>query len=377
MPRNTFTGITGIAGALTGLVLLLGCGGQDDAEPQLRPVLVAQAQVLDQGSARVFPGQVQAIGEVRLGFEVPGHVTDIMVKPGDRVAAGQPLARLDTERFELAIDQAESSVASARAAAAEAETAYTRAQALFARDAIAPAALDNARSAAETAQAQLRGAKASLQQAHSNLRDTTLLAPYDGLIAERLLESFTQVQAKQPILVLQAYDRLRISIQVPESYVLSLGGDREQRRRLRPQAEVQFVGHPQRIYEASFDEVATSPDPSTLTWAVRFVMPVPEDLTVLPGMSCRVRLLGADGQGHDRSLMIPVSAVVEDEQGHSAVWLVDEHSRVQRQSVQLGALRDGMVDIISGLDEGALVVRAGQQALVAGMQVRPQEAPAP
>lgn len=354
-----------------------GCTGSEPLDSDARPVLVAEATLAEVESSRVFPGRVQAIGEVRLGFEVPGHIEDILVKPGDRVAAGQALARLDAERFTIAITQAESAVASAQAAAVEAETAYSRAQTLFARDAIAPAALDHARSAAETAQAQLRGAQASLEQARNNLRDTTLLAPYDGLIAERLVENFTQVQAKQPILILQAYDRLRISIQVPEAYVLSLGGDRERRRQLRPRAMVQFVGHPQRVYEATFDEVATSPDPSTLTWAVRFIMPVPEDLTVLPGMSCSVRLRGADTAQDSTGVMIPLSAVIEDSQGQPAVWLIDAQQQLQRHPVILGPIDGGQVHIVEGLEAGALVVRAGHSAIYEGMRVRAQEARQP
>lgn len=372
---DVFTNIRAcnLAMLVGGLFLAAGCGKQESETTIARPVLVAQASLAEDSSARVFPGRVQAIGEVRLGFEVPGYVEDILVKPGDRVAAGQPLARLDTERFTLAITQAESSVASAQAAADEALAGYTRAQTLFEREAIAPAALDHARSAAETAQAQLRGAQASLDQAHTNLRDATLLAPYDGLIAERLLETFTQVQAKQPILLLQTYDRLRVSVQVPEAYVLGLGGDRQRRRELRPRAEVQFIGHSQRIYEAVFDEVATSPDPTSLTWAVRFIMPVPEDLTVLPGMSCSVRLIGADVEQASTGVVIPLAAVVEDAQGQPAVWRIDQAQRVQRHSVVLGPTADNQVRIVEGLEAGALVVRAGQAALHEGMLVRAQE----
>lgn len=367
----------GLGGISFLAMFLAACGGQSTTA-QLGPsVLVVAVEERHHDLERSFPGRVSAIGEVRLGFEVPGQIDAILVKPGDRVVAGQALAQLATHRFTIAIEQAESAVAAAQAAAQEAEAAYQRAVDLEQREAIAPAALEHAQAQVDAARAQLRGARAGLDQAQTNFRDATLFAPYDGLIAERLIEDFSQIQAKQGILVLQAYDRLRISIQVPESYVLGLHGNREQRRRNPPQATVQFVGHPELRLAADFDEVVTAPEANSLSWALRFVMPVPDEVTVLPGMSCMVTLDGAAAAGAIADRWVPLAALSDDGAGGPALWVVAENQRVERRAVSLGTVVDGMVVVAGEVAAGDIVVRAGHALLTEGMIVQPRLATRP
>ena len=79
-------------------------------------------------------------------------------------------------------------------------------------------------------------------------------------MAERIVDEFSEIQAGQPVFMIQARDRIRISIDVPESFVLSLEGSIEERRQTAETAktEMYFTGYPDRIYDLTFEEVATA-----------------------------------------------------------------------------------------------------------------------
>ncbi|TVR40969.1 MAG: efflux RND transporter periplasmic adaptor subunit [Planctomycetota bacterium] len=352
---------------------LWGCDSEA-ALPSQRPVLVKPVASAEPEVSRVFPGRISARGEVALSFEVAGRLQELLVKPGDRVEAGQELARMDAEPFAIAVAQAESSVAGAQAAAAEAAAALARAQELFARETLAKASLDAAVAANDGAQAALRGAEAGLRRAERNLRDAVLRAPFDALIAERLAEEGAQLSPASPVFVIQSYETVRVTIQVPERYVLSLQGSRGERREERPQALVTFLGHEDEIFTAEFEEVATTPDALTLSWALRFTLPLPESVTVLPGMSCMVRLSGVGQALAEPGLRLPVSSLVSAADGSPAVWVIDGNldavGRARRVPVQVGPLNEGVVAVQGELAPGDLVVRAGARFLTEGMRVR-------
>jgi RND family efflux transporter MFP subunit len=182
------------------------------------------------------------------------------------------------------------------------------------------------------------------------------------------------VQATQPIFIIQASDRIRVSIDVPESFVLSLEGSIEERRETAETAktEMYFTGYPDRLFDLTFEEVATAPDPETLTWSVRFEMPAPPDLIVLPGMSCYVRTFNEGRRYTQAGIRIPLSALTQgSESGTGAVWVVDPSTqKVAKRDVEFGDIRDDSVSVTTGLSEGEVVVRAGINDLVDGKQVR-------
>ena len=108
----------------------------------------------------------------------------------------------------------------------------------------------------------------------------------------------------------------------------------------------------------------------TITGSVTLAFENPSDVTLLPGMTAKVRIraMGAAAPG---AIWVPASAARTDESGEAFVWVVDASSmKVQRRPVTLGQLSGSQVEVGSGLQRGELIATSGVHHLREGMQVR-------
>jgi RND family efflux transporter MFP subunit len=336
-----------------------GCRKGDTEPPPevVRPVKMMTVAAPGGPTGKRYPGTVRANEEVDLAFEVPGRVVQLPVKRGDFVAAGDLLAQLDERDYRNNRD-------AARATRDETFNTLERIKALRERQAATERELIIAQSAFDRADAELRiAAKA--------LADCTLLAPFDGVVANRFFELYENVEAKQKIFSIQEIDIVKVIIDVPQRDVIRL-----------PEGEagtfeVRFAAVPDRVFTATVKEFVTEADPVTQTYEAAIIFPAPEAFTVLPGMTASVtwfppaaagRRMGADQD----PVLVPAAAVFDDTGAEGAeVWVIDaETMRVGRRPVQIGRIVEGdMIEILAGLSAGELIATAGVHHLREGMQV--------
>lgn len=387
--------------ALVVSVVLAGC--QPSAPPPTEPADVSRpAEILEVTAATLrvdlrFPGRVRAVQRVELAFNVPGQIVELPVVEGQAVSAGTLIARLDPASYEttLAAAQAELEAASAE---------YERLRQLWEKSQAVPRAeVERKRTAVDVARSRFAAAQ-------KDLDDTRLTAPFGGLIARRLAESFQNVQAKEPVVSLQNPDALEIVIHVPERVV------RSEPKRLA--AFAVFADLPERRFPVTLKSFASEADPQTQTYEAVLGLSQPPDLRVLPGMAVEVlpdaateqtaAITGpADsvetGEGPAHSLtattsdadtadatpaeddgspqaapapaspvLIPLAAIVAASDGTPRVWVVDpETSQVSQRTIQTGAIQGSEVAVLSGLMPGEQIVTAGVHQLREGMRVHP------
>ena len=124
--------------------------------------------------------------------------------------------------------------------------------------------------------------------------------------------------------------------------------------------------------EMALREVSADADPVTRTFAVVAALPAPRDLKLLTGMTAEVRLSLPEAGGESGGMLVPLAAVVGDSDGGSSVWVVpEEPGHPVRTRVELGAMRNDGVVILSGLQAGQRVAVAGVHSLHDGLLVRP------
>ena len=211
-------------------------------------------------------------------------------------------------------------------------------------------------------------AKANLAVAKKAYDDTKLRAPFSGRMARKLVEDFQNVQAKEPVLVLQDTSTLEIEINVPERDVAqrppATGGD-PALKQIQPEVIVSALPHLK--FPAWVKEFASAADPVTRTFSVKLNFKNPGNVNILPGMTARVQVT-VDPQ---HAWSIPVSAALADDSGKPFVWKLDATSKtVSRAPVELGNLIEDRVVITDGLEEGEMVAVSGVHQLRDGMQVR-------
>jgi RND family efflux transporter MFP subunit len=347
-------------GVLFLIAALAACGEPPAPEPP--PVRPVKLLTLGEGAAGSleYPGQIRAAQRADMAFEVPGRIVEFPVKEGVRVKAGQALARLDPRDYEAEL-------AKARTNAAKGKADYDRYQSLFEKGVSPQKELERYRAFYENTQATLRIASKAVE-------DTVLRAPFDGVMARKLVPDFANVQAKQPVLVLEDDSSLQIDVAVPErDFARMRPGATLEERNARARPRVIVSGVPGREFPARLSEFTTTADPVTRTYQATFTFERPRDVNVLPGMTARVKLeTGAAESG--RPLLVPVQAVAEDTGTTPYVWTVDPKSmQVSKAPVEVGALTGSWIEIRSGLAPGQTLAVSGVHQLREGMVVRPFE----
>lgn len=347
-------------------LLLAGCGGPPaEKEAAVRPVKIHAIGSLEPEAIREYPGTIRALQTAEMGFEVPGRIIKLPVKEGDPVEKDAELAQLDPTNYE-----AEKKVAVAKRDKAQAD--LKRSLAIQNEDpgAISEVDVERDRLAAAVTEAEL-------EIADKAANDTKLVAPFSGVMARKFVEDFANVQAKEPVLVLQDISKLEIEVAVPERDFVRRKYQNETKeemsKRLAPKVIVSSL--PDREFPATIKEYATMADPVTRTFSVKLNFENPEDVNILPGMTARVRIV----VDPESAWSVPVTATQADENEQPYVWKVDPESmKVTKSPVELGPLaggREGDEDrgrvlLKSGVEKGDLVAISGVTALREGMQVR-------
>lgn len=171
-------------------------------------------------------GRIDWPPAVTLSLPVSGVIAEVAVRPGDRVKKGDLLLKLDPRPFDVAVKRAQGRVAQYAPARAEARREQERAQQLFDRTALSIVELDQAKNAAAEKDGQYQAAAAELAQARLDLEYSQLKAPFDLLVAERLIEPgqavVNQTQAT-PLLRVLKQDGLRAQALFAANTVATLG----------------------------------------------------------------------------------------------------------------------------------------------------------
>ncbi len=174
---------------------------RDDAPPL---VVTADRVVLQKGYRvqRSFVGRVEARQQSMMGFEIGGLVTSVAVEEGDAVDAGTVIASLDTARLEARLLELEAAREIANANRTLAELTFDRTHASARQNAVSLQELDNARQALAAASAAERQAEAIVNSIRVDIEKSVIRAPFDAVIAERLVDAGKVVDAGEPIAML-------------------------------------------------------------------------------------------------------------------------------------------------------------------------------
>jgi RND family efflux transporter MFP subunit len=214
-------------------------------------------------------------------------------------------------------------------------------------------------------EAAVRGLEGRVVEAKIQLDDCTLRAPYDGVVARRLVEENENVKAKQPVLRFQDVDEIIVAVEVPETIMAA-----DLRRADIVQLLAEFSGAPGLQFPVRISEVAQSADPVTQTFTVRTAMQAQPGVNLLPGMTATVNLTYRRADILGRRLLVPVTGVNQETTGETVAWVVGNDQVVRRRPVKIGAASGGQIEILDGLQAGDRIAAAGVTFLRDGMKVR-------
>jgi RND family efflux transporter MFP subunit len=341
------------------LTLAAGCEQAPVETPEIvRPIRIITISELRGGDTLSYPGEIQGAQNVNLAFEVSGQIIEMPAQEGLKVNQGDVLARLDPADFQSSLDAAESR-------ASTSQETFDRFSEAFERNAISRQDLNVRRRQYEVDQADLVSARKAFS-------DATLRAPFTGRIGRTFVDNFTNVQAKQEILLLQDLSELEVVVNVPEQdWLRAKPGLTLAQQTERATPEVSLSTLAGRTFPAAITEVAAAADPVTRTFAARARFDPPDDVIILPGMSATVTVrIPEDVYASETLTLIPANAVIGGDDGGSYVWKVGgDPLTASLAPVQIGQLSGSEVQVLEGLQNGDRIAVSGVQHLADGMRV--------
>jgi RND family efflux transporter MFP subunit len=365
---------------------------------------------------RTFPGKIDSSKRVELAFQVPGLLVKLPVKEGQKVTKGEVIAQLRQDEFQARLKALQGQLDQARATlralqsgerpeqiqrldaqVRAAESRMANAKAEFDRDnrlirsgAVSREELQRSGTAyrvaredfqaarqlrekgtmareedIEAQEALARGLEGQVVEANIHLRDSTLHAPYDGVIAQRFVEQGQDIRPNAPVVKFQDVDELDVAVDVPETVMAA-----DLRSADIVEMVAEFSGAPGLRFPVEFREVAQRADPVTQTFRIRAAMRAPPDVSLLPGMTARVSVTYRRASILGSRTLVPVAAVFKDAAGDQVAWVIGPDGTVARRPVKLGEATGGQIEVVEGLQPGDRIAVAGVTFLRDGMRVR-------
>ncbi len=307
------------------------------------------------GDVRRYSGTISASNTSALSFAVSGTVQTVAVKKGNRVVKGQVLATLDPKPFKLNVQAAQGELAAARAGFNNKQADLDRKRQLFERGWVAKAALDQAVTAAEAAEGQLNLARARLGLAEQDMANARLTAPFDGVIALRDVEPFTEVKRGQKVLQLDSEGALEVDLSIPDSVVgrLSIGAPVTIDAPI-----VAGCGCAGRI-----SEIGSTAGPANAVPVTAAILQIPRGL--LPGMAVEASVI-LSTDGGPRGFLVPLVAIVPgDDNARGYVFKYDAANGVVRKIPVHGegGASGNLIAITGGVEAGDIIAAAGVSLL--------------
>jgi membrane fusion protein, multidrug efflux system len=351
---------------VSALLGLSACSRPEAPKEPIRAVKLTVVSASGLQARQEMAGDVRARTESRLGFRVGGKLVERPAEVGQRVKAGQLLARLDANDLALASDASKAQVTAALTQRDLMAADLKRFTDLKARGFVSGAEIERRQAGLDAAEATLKQARAQSAVQGNQADYTRLLADGDGVIVSVEAEVGQVVGAGVPVVRVARDGARDVVFAVPESQLAQLRMGLQAQVRLWAAAEGGSGGQ----WVGTVREVAASADPLTRTYQVKLALPV--DAQAPLGATAFVTLPQA-GDAVAQVIKLPTSALMRGnatDQTNSAVWVFDAaSSTVQSRPVQVAGVDGNQVVIASGLKLGEEVVAAGVHVLSPGQKV--------
>ena len=306
-----------------------------------------------------YLGVIKAGSDSAVGFEVAGVLTDLPATEGMRVSQGDVLAQLGTDRRQARLDAAAAAYNRVMAERAQAEARAERIALLVEDGSASQQDYDDARFSAQALAAAEKTAHAQRQSAQLELDKSTLRAPYEAVVAERMVQTGAVVALGTPVMRLVTATGREAHVGVPadvarilvpgNAYTLVLKGE---------------------SFSTELRSIRDDLDPTTLT--VGAVFDLPTSASVAVGESAVLQISEeVDSAGG----WLPISALLEAPRGLWDVLTItpdaEGRHRAQRESVEILYTRGNEVFVRGTLANEVAVVASGLQRISPGDLVEP------
>ncbi|MDJ0655464.1 MAG: efflux RND transporter periplasmic adaptor subunit [Xanthomonadales bacterium] len=325
------------------------------------PVSLAVPEAAYATRSLQLSGSFVAQRSARLSPRLPGLVAQAPVDAGDQVSAGDTVLQLDTRLAELAVSQALAARQEAQARVTESQRLLDEAARLSRKQVAPETEIEARRAQVAVSEANLATAEASLAVQRERLERHAVPAPFDGVVAQRLVEMGEWVETGDAVVQLVGVGELWLDAQAPQEFLPAMSTD------VRTLVRVDALGG-QEFVARVHARVPVS-DPTARTFLLRLVLdqPAPD---IVPGMSATALL---NWTSSDQVVYVPRDAIIRFPDGTTTVWIVKEaagQATAHETEVAISRYEGDRAEIRSGLAADQPVVVRGNEVLSEGQPVR-------
>ena len=331
------TAAAGAAGAKEGKD---GEKGKEEKAPI--PVSLATVVTAPVSSYITATANLVAEQEVKVVSETEGRIAQLLVEEGQFVRKGQPLVNLVRDDAQIAVVKAQVQANNARAS-------YRRARDLMDKELISRGDFDKTSMEKDVAEQELA-------EAQWRLGRTTIRAPFDGRLTDRVVNQGQHLRPGDQLFTITDFDPIIARIYLPEKEVLSLNSTSDVRIRLQAADAVSFKGQVRQI--------ASVVDPATGTVKVTIEAVNPPEVA-RPGAFVNIDIIR---ETRTNAIAVPREALVRELR--EAHVFVAEGNVAKKRTVTLGLEENDKVQILTGVKPGEKVIVAGQGALKDGSLIK-------
>jgi membrane fusion protein (multidrug efflux system) len=311
--------------------------------------IVGQVQSQSISETLSLIGTLAANEIVDIKSETDGAVAEIPFQEGQLVKAGDLLLRLDEAKASAALDEAEANLKLSRAT-------YERSRQLFQDKLISQQEFDQAA-------AQFQANEASVALRRRELKDSRIVAPFEGVVSARLVSPGQVISKNTTLTWLVDLDPIKVELSVPERFVSQL--------QLGQKLAITVATYPGRAFSGEVYFVAPFIDATNRTAFVKARVPNPQH-ELKPGMFANLDLTL---RLKEHAIVIPESSLMATGD-RTMVYVLDKENTAQVRPVKIGLRQAGVVEIVEGLKAGERIVVEGIQKVRPGGKVAPSPTPA-
>lgn len=324
-------------------LFLAGCSSDEDG--QADDAIVSKASIIKLESVTlpvhyVTSGTVTSDHRVSISSRLSGYVRELNVREGDSVKTGDVLVRVDPVGARQDVVQAEADLADAKAD-------LDRYEELLKASAVSQQQLDRVR-------LRYKVARSHLEQAKNQLSYAEVRSPVDGVVVEKRLSKGDLASPGAPILTIEDPASLLVETYVSDQFVRGIReGD---------EAEIE-ISALNKVLTGTVRQVVQAADAVSHQFLVKIALQARDD--VHPGVYAEVGFTTGERVG----LKVPAAAVIS-RAGLNGIYLVDGKGIAHYRQIRIGRERDGMVEVLAGLQAGDNIAWGGTPELTTGMKVQ-------
>ena len=330
--------------AVAMITLSTGCGNQEEKTKNAAPMSV-RSEVVHPSSdmdAKSYIGIVEEELAISVGFTGSGTISKVCVSEGQTVRKGQLIAELDKT-------QAENMLVMAKAQMEQANDAYKRLKQLHDNNSLPEMEWVEV-------QSKVQQAEASLEMAKKSLADCSIYAPENGIIGKGVMNVGEVVLPALPVAKILVIDNVKVRTSIPEKEIADITSASS--------SQITLDALTGQTFESGKIEKCIDANSSTHTYDIK-VNVKNTNRQLLPGMVAHVQIRQATSQ---EVITVPITSVRKSANGQHFVW-INKGNKAHRAMVTIGNATGNRVVVLTGLQQGDVVITEGYQKLSEGMEV--------